>query len=454
MSETNKTMTFAGVALLLLLLVLVTAPGTVTPEAFADRGELFFPEFTDPNAAATLEVIEFDEETASAKPFKVTFRDGLWTIPSHNNYEADGKDRLAQTAAGVISLIKEDYRSSNVADHEATGVGDPLDEALTTLKGRGKRITLKDPSDQVLADIIIGKEVPERAGFHFVRLPEQKRVYVAKADFEISTTFADWIEKDLLQVEKDRIDNVIIRDYTINERTGAVNQRGTLNLDKDGTTWAASSMASSEEVDTVKMNALLSAVDELSIVGVRAKPEGLSRSLKQSADGMRITQADRLSLQNKGFYFSRDGSLLSNEGELQVQTDAGVKYTLRFGEILFGTGEAVSAGSESNQDQNAGPGENRYLFATSSFRPEIFPEPKQPANLDFQGKEETDLSENDKGNKELFEAHEAWKKKIEEGTLKAEELNQRFSGWYYVISSESFDKIHLKRSDLVKKKTT
>ncbi len=454
MSETNKTMTFAGVALLLLLLVLVTAPGTVTPEAFADRGELFFPEFTDPNAAATLEVIEFDEETASAKPFKVTFRDGLWTIPSHNNYEADGKDRLAQTAAGVISLIKEDYRSSNVADHEATGVGDPLDEALTTLKGRGKRITLKDPSDQVLADIIIGKEVPERAGFHFVRLPEQKRVYVAKADFEISTTFADWIEKDLLQVEKDRIDNVIIRDYTINERTGAVNQRGTLNLDKDGTTWAASSMASSEEVDTVKMNALLSAVDELSIVGVRVKPEGLSRSLKQSADGMRITQADRLSLQNKGFYFSRDGSLLSNEGELQVQTDAGVKYTLRFGEILFGTGEAVSAGSESNQDQNAGPGENRYLFATSSFRPEIFPEPKQPANLDFQGKEETDLSENDKGNKELFEAHEAWKKKIEEGTLKAEELNQRFSGWYYVISSESFDKIHLKRSDLVKKKTT
>ena len=452
--KTNKTMTFAGVALLLLLLVLVTAPGTVTPEAFADRGELFFPEFTDPNAAATLEVIEFDEETASAKPFKVTFRDGLWTIPSHNNYEADGKDRLAQTAAGVISLIKEDYRSSNVADHEATGVGDPLDEALTTLKGRGKRITLKDPSDQVLADIIIGKEVPERAGFHFVRLPEQKRVYVAKADFEISTTFADWIEKDLLQVEKDRIDNVIIRDYTINERTGAVNQRGTLNLDKDGTTWAASSMASSEEVDTVKMNALLSAVDELSIVGVRVKPEGLSRSLKQSADGMRITQADRLSLQNKGFYFSRDGSLLSNEGELQVQTDAGVKYTLRFGEILFGTGEVVSAGSESNQDQNAGPGENRYLFATSSFRPEIFPEPKQPANLDFQGKEETDLSENDKGNKELFEAHEAWKKKIEEGTLKAEELNQRFSGWYYVISSESFDKIHLKRSDLVKKKTT
>ena len=454
MSETNKTLTFAGVAVLLFLLVLVTAPGTVTPDAFADRGELFFPEFINPNAAATMEVIEFNGETASAKPFKVTFRDGRWTIPSHNDYPADGKDRLAQTAAGVISLRKEDFRSSNVADHEATGVGDPLDEALTTLQGRGKRVTLKDPSDQVLADIIIGKEVPERAGFHFVRLPAQKRVYVAKADFEISTSFADWIEKDLLQVEKNGIDNVVIRDYSINERTGVVNQRGTLNLEKDGSTWAADRMAADEEIDSVKMNELLTAVDELSIVGVRPKPAGLSQSLQRSAEGMRITEADMISLQGKGFYFSRDGSLLSNEGELQVQTDGGVKYTLRFGEILFGSGEDVSAGSESSQDQSSGPGENRYLFVTSSFQPELFPEPKQPANLDFQGKEQADLSDDDKANKDLFNAHEAWKKKIEEGTLKSEELNQRFAGWYYVISSESFDKIHLERSDLIKKKTS
>ena len=454
MSETNKTLTFAGVALLLFLLVLVTAPGTVTPDAFADRGELFFPEFINPNDAATMEVIEFNGETASAKPFKVTFRDGRWTIPSHNDYPADGKDRLAQTAAGVISLRKEDFRSSNVADHEAAGVGDPLDEALTTLQGRGKRVTLKDPSDQVLADIIIGKEVPERTGFHFVRLPAQKRVYVAKADFEISTSFADWIEKDLLQVEKNGIDNVVIRDYSINERTGVVNQRGTLNLEKDGSTWAADRMATDEEIDSVKMNELLQAVDELSIVGVRPKPAGLLLSLQRSAEGMRITEADMISLQGKGFYFSRDGSLLSNEGELQVQTDSGVKYTLRFGEILFGSGEDVSAGSESNQDQSSGPGENRYLFVTSSFQPELFPEPKQPANLDFQGKEQADLSDDDKANKDLFDAHEAWKKKIEEGTLKSEELNQRFAGWYYVISSESFDKIHLERSDLIKKKTS
>ena len=130
MSEKRTTMTFAGVAVLMLLLAFVTAPRKATPDAFLDSGELFFPEFTDPNTATTLEVIEFDAETATARPFKVTFGNGKWTIPSHHDYAADGKDRLAQTAAGVIEIKKDDFRSNNVADHETCGVIDPLDDTV------------------------------------------------------------------------------------------------------------------------------------------------------------------------------------------------------------------------------------------------------------------------------------------------------------------------------------
>ena len=39
------------------------------------------------------------------------------------------------------------------------GVIDPLDAKVSTLKGRGKRITLRDASEKVLADIIIGNEI-------------------------------------------------------------------------------------------------------------------------------------------------------------------------------------------------------------------------------------------------------------------------------------------------------
>ena len=90
MSETRKTITFGVVALILLLAAFLTTPGSVTPDDFSDVGEAFFPDFADPNIATTMVVSEYDEENSSARPFKVTFKDGRWTIPSHHDYPADG----------------------------------------------------------------------------------------------------------------------------------------------------------------------------------------------------------------------------------------------------------------------------------------------------------------------------------------------------------------------------
>ena len=456
MSETRKTMTYAGAALLLLALAFLTAPRTVTPDAFLDRGEAFFPEFTDPNVATTLEVIEFDEETAAARPFKVTFNGNKWTIPSHHNYPADGKERLASTAAGVIDIRKDDSRSNNVADHEAFSVIDPLDQTVTTLKGRGKRVTLKGGSDQILADLIIGNELEGRGNLRFVRVPDQKRVYVARIEIDISTKFEDWIERALLQVNQSDIEQMTLKDYSINERTGTINQRDVVILDKDQDSWKANRMSSTQEVDSTKLNDLLTAIEELSIVGVRPKPEGLSQNLSRSESGEGVSQADLLSLQSKGYYFTRDRNLVSNEGELEIRSSQGVVYTLRFGEILYGTGDAVTAGTDSSNEnqEESGPGENRYLFITASFDPNRFPEPTQPNNTDFLNKSEEDWTDADRKNKELKDNHDEWLQEVEEGRELSDQLNTRFADWYYVISSSSFDKVHLKRGDLVKRKET
>ena len=85
MSEFQKTMSLTGLAILLVLSALLTAPTRITPDSFLDQGEPFSPEFTDPNTATPLEVVEYDEETGAARPFKVPFQDGRWTIPSHHN---------------------------------------------------------------------------------------------------------------------------------------------------------------------------------------------------------------------------------------------------------------------------------------------------------------------------------------------------------------------------------
>jgi hypothetical protein len=447
-------MTYAGAALLLLTLAFLTAPRHITPDAFLDRGEAFFPEFTDPNVATTLEVIEFDEETAAARPFQVTFNKNKWTIPSHHDYPADGKERLAKTAAGVIGIKKDDFRSNNVADHEAFSVLDPLDQTMTTLKGRGKRVTIKGESGQILADLIIGNKLEGRANLRFVRLPDQKRVYVSRIDIDISTQFEDWIDRALLQVNQSDIEQMTLKDYSINERTGTINQRDVVILDRDQDSWKANRMSSTQEVDSTKFDALLKAIEELSIVGVRPKPEGLSRSLSRSEGGEGMSQADLLSLQSKGYYFTRDSNLVSNEGELEIRSSQGVVYTLRFGEILYGTGDSVTAGTDTSNedDQEQGPGENRYLFITASFDPNRFPEPAQTNDTDFLNKPEDDWTDTDRKNKELKDNHDEWLRKVEEGRELSDRLNTRFADWYYVISSSSFDKVHLKRSDLIKTK--
>ena len=167
-----------------------------------------------------------------------------------------------------------------------------------------------------------------------------------------------------------------------------------------------------------------------------------------------MSQADLLSLQSKGYYFTRDSNLVSNEGELEIRNSKGVIYTLRFGEILFGTGEAVTAGTNPNSEdeEELGPGENRYLFITAAFDPNRFPEPAQPNNSDFLNKSEDDWADTDRENKELQDKHDEWLQKVEEGRELSDQLNTRFADWYYVISSSSFEKIHLKRGDLVKTK--
>ena len=451
MSEIKKTYTYGGIAFALMILAFISSPGDITPDAFLDQGEPFFPEFVDPNAALTLEVVDYDDKTGSARPFKVSFTGGRWIIPSHHDYLADGADRLSKTAAGVIGINKDDFRSDNVSEHEVFGVIDPLDNTSASLQGRGQRVTIKGANEAILADFIIGNEVENRPGFRFVRVPDQKRVYAVRMDIDISTKFSDWIEADLLKVEKIKIEKIVLKDYTVNEQTGTIDQHDNLILNKTDDGWTADDMSEDQEVDDTVINDLITAIDELSIVGVRPKPEGLSRSL-QSSNNIALVQRDLLDLQRKGYFFTRESQLVSNEGELQAATTDGITYTMRFGEILYGVGESVSAGTDSTADETSGPGENRYLFITTNFENNYFTEPEIPENLEFQEKADSLWTDADRANEELHDTHEEWKQNVEKGLKLSAELNNRFADWYYVISAEIFDKLRKKRSDLIKEK--
>jgi hypothetical protein len=513
-NETRKTLTFAAVAAVLAAAALMSAPRNPSSEVFSDQGKAFYPDFTDPLKAAALEVVEFLENSGEARPFKVELKDGKWSIPSHHNYAADAKDRLAKTAAGVIDLRKDAIRSDRPQDHELLGVIDPLEKG-GPLKGRGKRVTLKDRDGNVLADFIFGKETRDGSGAYYVRVPGKTRTYAVKRKVEISAKFEDWIETDLLQLSQYDIRKVAIDNYSIDEDSGTLKDRKTYFLARDDSSgpWKVSEMKETEEPNTENISAMMSGLDDLKIVGVRPKPAFLGKDLKAKGDfqikGNQVNaqQIQAInSLKAKGFYVVPlevtdpggkkriESAIFSNEGEVQVSCSDGIAYTLRFGEILVGEGEEVTAGRE--EDPKKGPDkkdekkddkkgtENRYLMVTAAFDPSLLgappaapvpppgykpeeekkpeekkvddkkPEDKKPdeAKPEEKKQDPPEVEKYKKDKEEYDKKKKEHDEKLEKGKKRAQELTDRFAEWYYVISGDLFKKVRRSRPELVKPK--
>jgi len=400
MNETRRTAGFLAVAAGSLILAWLFAPTTeITPQelASANLGQEFYPEFQDPNEPTSLRVVSYNDQQAIAKVFAVELKDGVWRIPSHHNYPADAADRLAKTAASVIGIKREEIRSTSPADYAELGVIDPLDEDLTELKGRGQRVTLSKGGTPVV-DLIIGKQLKDRPGYYFVRRPDEKSTYVAKLDIDLSTKFGDWVETDLLKIDRDSLVEIIENNYSVDEARGRVvdGEVNDLSRDKPADPWKLAGLdEKTEELDTAKINEMVSALDDLKLAGVRPKPAGLSEDLKLDK-GIRIEPATMLDLRSKGFLFTPQNELVSNEGELIASTNKGVTYILRFGEVFTGSEEEVEIGlgaekqkekaakKKAEEDQKKDSGDStskasRYLFVTAHFDPKYLgPVPQKP----------------------------------------------------------------------------
>jgi hypothetical protein len=421
MSEVRRTTVLVTVAAALVVLAWATAPRVRQPDLFADRGEPFFPGFTEPASARSLELVQFSEQSGNVVPLKVVNRNGIWTLPSHHDYPADANDRLAQVAAAIISLRKDDVRSDTPADHERCGVVDPVDVGRPGGRGRGTRVTIRGENEQLLADIIIGLPAESRDGYRYVRLPGRRRTYVSRVgELQLSTAFGDWIDHDLLRVTSEDIDGVYIRRYSLDEGSGQLSNRETAILRKTAAgSWSVDGVGPDETVETACVNRLVASVVDLLVAGVLPKPGAIAATLGSGAARAQIAAADRDDLARKGFYLTRDGELVSNEGEVVVHTSTGVFYSLRFGEVAPAL-PAIAAAAPNGTPSSGQAGEDRYLFITAGFDGHAVPKVADAAA----------------------------------GESLAASLRARFAPWYYVIRSDELARIRPRRSDIVKVKTS
>ncbi len=417
MREWLKTCAFCVVAGILVVAAFLFDPGTSTPKIFNDQGQLFYPAFTDPAAPRSIEIIDYDESTATARPLKVEFKSNKWIIPSHFGYPADAEEQLAKTAAALFDLRKDVIVSDRIEDQAQFGVIDPLDQSSTGLTGRGKRVTLRDGHGNILADYVIGKTPDGKPGYRYVRVPAQQRTYMVKTDAEASARFEDWIETDLLKVKPNDIRRIIINRYSINENFGVLQNVESTVVVRENDRWSASGGGTLRKE---RLDELTKALANLRIVDVQPKPLGLSRDLK-TLEGIRLSPETIFSLRQKGFFVTPRGQLLSNEGELSVDTANGLQYTLRFGEIATGSSFSAGEGGISLKEGGAVQGEQRYLFVTVNYKP------ARAQQYASEGKGPS-----------------------ERGKELERELRNRFADWYYIISGTDFQKLRPLKKDLIR----
>ncbi len=430
MIETRKTFVIVGAMLIALGVAWWTRYVPPAGELGDMRGKTLFPSFSNALDAVSLEITEYDPNAVGIKTFKVAQVNNRWSIPSHDNYPADAKDHLAQAATSLIGLKVLDVAASSPTQEELAMFGvvtpDPDKTTLGT-RGIGKRVVMRDASDKALIDIILGNKLKDNEQLLYVRVTGQDPVYVVKlSDDKLSSNFGDWIEKDLLKLNPWDVKDVQLHDYSFDSVTSGIEPRSQIILkyddlgnprwslaqdlafDAKSMSWTPRSMAADEELDTTKLDALRTALDDLKIVDVRKKPQGLSASL--SSDGSFATNQESLAdLQRAGFFaasadqfyrifppvgarkIDKSGlEIISSEGEVRVGMKDGVRYLLRFGRVLEGSqgGQTESAG-----DQNV----NRFLLVTAEFDPSLIPEPELEKLPDLPAQTSPDNAGDSKG---------------------------------------------------------
>ena len=516
MNEWTKTGVFGGLALVVVVVAVISKPRIENVALHEMEGKLLFADkFDEENrdTAARLEIVTFDEDFGELRRFAVGKHKetGQWSRDP-DQYPADNQEQLVEALTALTGLKVIGVHSEVQQDQEACQVVEPdIDELSTVSSGVGTLVTVRDKTNSEMVSLVIGKKVSEEGNQRYVRLPDNNVIYVVDVDTgPLSTDFKDWIETDLLDLASLDIRSVLLKDYALIPTSQGRLQmlmKSDIHLgwNTEESAWALDNMVQykeneptetalldDEELNSQTLNDLKFALDELEIESVKKKPEGLGAdlgvdsSLANTPEGLR-------SLQELGFFPVQnqqgDGiELLSANGEMHVSLQTGVQYVIRFGEIVAD----ISAEAEDIQ---------RYMVVTAMLDESMLVpptlEPETPAEPEAEPAADPDPATEDKdeaadpaaddagacqdtppqpdAGDDKPEAEEQpaepaadeqkdprqleferkmneYQEKRKDAIKRVQVLNERFADWYYQISEETYNKIHLGVNDIIQSK--
>ena len=514
MNEAAKTLIFFVLAAALVAGAFYSQPKLDEFEANSMVGQQLFPQFTDPLAVKSLEIVKFDVG-GERNDFRITEVNGTWSIPSHDNYPADAKDQMGRVAEALTSLIvleviqPEESGVDSIAFQTQYGVVDPTSDNTLIADAVGAKITLTGANSETLVNLIIGKKASGRqsqdlmgrdeASLRYVRIANQSPVYVIDIDpSQFTTNFDQWIEKNLLDTSTFDIKEIFVDEYSFSVELAMTNfgmrevrklsPVGDMTFGYDGAAvgadkwslvkWLAfeeqnrnykeKQLESDKELNTDTLNSMVSALGDLKIVNVLKKPVVLAAALREGKpfDNIVTTSQESVletmmdSMQETGFWLVgmqdiRGGD--SQQSKIQLlSNDGDIQLRLKNGIIYnFRFGDLTGTGSEVPLGQFDSPDAMESTTKMVPNRYLFITAEFDPAFIPLpELKPVPEIPEEveaiEKSNQREQERYDA---AIASGKKRASELSDRFADWYYVISEDVYKNIHLTEVNVFRFKT-
>jgi Domain of unknown function (DUF4340) len=489
-NESLQTLLFIVAALISASMAFYSWPRVTQPRTDEKIGSNLFPELKLSDVK-TFTIKEFQAETGRVDEFIVQDSVRGWTIPSKGNYPANAQQQIAQavnlvSSMRVVDVVPEEELSLTVEGMTAEkryGCVEPDSSVQFGDTGVGTMVNIGNDAGSTMASFIVGKSPINEPKQRFVRIPKQRQIYLCELDKDILTTnFHDWIEKDLLQIDPFQIAQIKIQDLSVlpstdpNSSTKFVSvkhrfdgrilfENGAWKLAEfvdypDGQTATPGTLGDDEELNMAQLDIFRAGLDQLQIADVARKPARSNNDVDMLEDKTFIgNRNNQISLAQRGYHLipTDDGTpmLISSSGELAVGMNNGVEYILRFGNI---------AGQEDGSQGKL----QRYLMVSARVDESRFPMPVKrtatgTSNDGAPAPDQAEGSNQDPGttidpkqqeaiDREFLAQQKDRNDKIETAKKFVKFLNGRFGDWYYTISDDAFQNIHLVKSGLIIKK--
>lgn len=124
-------------------------------------------------------------------------------LPAKGGYPAKDSE-VVELLRGLAALELVEAKTARPELHAKVGLLDP--QADSEEAGSARRIEVLDGDGNTLAELLLGDPSPgaPRPGL-FVRKPGEDQTWLAKGEVSASASVTEWLERDLLKLESDRV---------------------------------------------------------------------------------------------------------------------------------------------------------------------------------------------------------------------------------------------------------